>query len=368
MRNRQGSVAVIAVVSLVTLLGFTAVGVDLSLGWLAKKELQKALNAATKGGAHYLDGTDAGVTSAKNQAIALAAANKAAGKAIAISASDIETGIYNDTTGTFTASTVAASINSIRIKSSVSVNASFAKGGSFGTNKVTAGAQATGTMIAYGASEVECFIPVAIPKCVVEELYKAGGNTLEDVAFIFGSSSTNNSAWVSDDASTPSSSYLVKQIESLENNTCAGHTVSIGDTLGLNNGQVVPALNEVADAVNGSSVWWKESVWGTKPAKSGDWSTYSLIPDTNYGKIFEGPIVIVDVGSSYCTTGGPLSGTAPVSGFIKGAVYNVMKGPSAAKQSFVMRLNSLEDTDQGVATSSAAPDYGVVYYGSGNGF
>ena len=39
----EGSIAAIASISMTALLGFTALGVDLSLGWLGKKELQKGL-------------------------------------------------------------------------------------------------------------------------------------------------------------------------------------------------------------------------------------------------------------------------------------------------------------------------------------
>ena len=359
----EGSIAAIASISMTALLGFTALGVDLSLGWLGKKELQKGLDAATKGGAFYLDGTDEGVTAAKAGAVAIAAANTAAGTSIAIDLADVETGIYD---GTFTVSTDAAAVNAIRIRHSVQLGIHFAGASGVGSTTINPAAQAIGTRMPYGASEAECYLPVAIPECVVKALATYGTTNLEDVAFIFGSSTENNAAWVSDDSSTPSASYLVNQIQSLEDGSCAGSTVSIGDPVGLNNGEIVPAINEMADAVNESTQTWDDAIWGTQPPQAGDWASYTLIEATNYGKIMEGPVLVVDVGDDYCTNGGPLSGTAAITGFIKGAVYDVMKGPGADKKSFVMRLNTLEITDERVASVGTAPDYGVVYYGTGN--
>src|SRR6185369_3633604 len=152
------------------------------------------------------------------------------------------------------------------------VGASFASA-AFDTPMLRPTATAIGLRAAVGAGEADCFLPIAVPECVIEDL--AGTGTLEDTMFVFGSSGVNNAAWVGDSTATPSASWLQSQIASIENGSCAGHTLSVGTDVGLNNGVVVPALNELDNAVESSTTTWSSSIWGSLP---GQWTDSDIDP------------------------------------------------------------------------------------------
>lgn len=74
-KRQGGAVAIIVGFSLVLLIGFLAMVIDLGHLYLAKSELQNGADAAALAGAKELIGTATGVTSAVNKAIAVAAQN-----------------------------------------------------------------------------------------------------------------------------------------------------------------------------------------------------------------------------------------------------------------------------------------------------
>lgn len=76
LKNRQGgAVAVMVGISMVLLVGFLAMVIDLGHLYVAKTGLQNAADAAALSGAKQLDGTSGGVTSARNKAIETAGLN-----------------------------------------------------------------------------------------------------------------------------------------------------------------------------------------------------------------------------------------------------------------------------------------------------
>lgn len=76
LKNRQGgAVAIVVGISIVVLVGFLALVLDLGHLYIAKTELQNASDAAALAGAKELNGSAAGVTSGVNRAIATAAQN-----------------------------------------------------------------------------------------------------------------------------------------------------------------------------------------------------------------------------------------------------------------------------------------------------
>lgn len=75
--RQSGTVMILFAVSLVALLGFVALAVDLGTLYVRKSELQNAADAAALSGARELDGTRAGVQRAQQAAIDTAARNLA---------------------------------------------------------------------------------------------------------------------------------------------------------------------------------------------------------------------------------------------------------------------------------------------------
>jgi len=103
------------VVSLVALMGFASLGVDLARVQVAKTELRRAADAAAMAAAANLTG---GVTAAQSAAVSLAAANTVDGNSQVLdSTNDIEFGTWSTTTRTFTvlSGSARSGANAIRV-------------------------------------------------------------------------------------------------------------------------------------------------------------------------------------------------------------------------------------------------------------
>ena len=108
-RRRRGAVIVYAVVCTITLIAVCSFAVDLGRVQLAKTEMQRAVDAATRAGVAYLPHDTVG---AKNAAIVVAAANTVDGRPLLLMVSDIEVGRWDVATKSFSSSGVP---NAIRV-------------------------------------------------------------------------------------------------------------------------------------------------------------------------------------------------------------------------------------------------------------
>ena len=98
-RKRRGNVLVMAAVLMAVVFAFAALSIDIGYVVVANAELQNAADsAAMAGAAHLRDGP----AQARALAIALAANNSAANDDVAVAASDIELGKWDEDTATFT--------------------------------------------------------------------------------------------------------------------------------------------------------------------------------------------------------------------------------------------------------------------------
>lgn len=94
LHRQRGAVAVLTAITIVVLVGFLGLVVDLGVVYVRKTELQNAADAAALAGARELNGTAAGIGLARDQAIAIAALNGSdfAATPVAISAANLEFG------------------------------------------------------------------------------------------------------------------------------------------------------------------------------------------------------------------------------------------------------------------------------------
>jgi Flp pilus assembly protein TadG len=99
--RHRGMSMLYIVVALVAMLGFCSFAVDLGRVETAKTELRRAADAAARAGAANIP---MGSSAVQNAAIAMAAANKCDGASVVISASNVEVGIWNKSSGTFSTS------------------------------------------------------------------------------------------------------------------------------------------------------------------------------------------------------------------------------------------------------------------------
>lgn len=114
--RRRGSAIVYATFATLAISGFTALAVDWGRVQLTKSELQAAADAASRYGAAGLQNSIFGVSAARANSIAAVAQNTADGRAINYNPDqDLEIGIWNSSTKTFTPSSDAYSINAVRV-------------------------------------------------------------------------------------------------------------------------------------------------------------------------------------------------------------------------------------------------------------
>jgi len=116
LKNRQGgAVAVMVGISIVLLVGFLALVIDLGHVYIAKTELQNAADAAALAGAKELNGTAPGVTLAINRAVQVANHNNYDfTKPVATTAADLDIWVCNSPGNcTVLASTAAADTTNV---------------------------------------------------------------------------------------------------------------------------------------------------------------------------------------------------------------------------------------------------------------
>lgn len=102
VRNgEKGVVAVVVAILLLLLLGFVALVVDIGFGLTAKTQLQAAADSAALAGAARFNRTNAGITTARNDAILYAGKNKVAGASVTLPPGDVEVGSWDKQTQSF---------------------------------------------------------------------------------------------------------------------------------------------------------------------------------------------------------------------------------------------------------------------------
>lgn len=354
-RRRDGSYAVIFAITLVVLLGFAAITIDLGYQRIVRHQLENITDAAAHAGAHSLDRTEVGATAARTAAQLVASENHVADGTVTLDLNtdnatdgDIVLGTWDFSAGEFTASADPSLIDTVQVRSTLDLGTFFAKS-AFG--RATMSAQATS--YAYkpqgeGAGEVTCFLPIAIADCMFD-LYSE--EDLQSIDLALNPAGVDNVGWARPGA-TPNANWVRSQIQN-----CQGDgALAVGDSVGLNNGVITSALSELGSAINSSSTTWDTDAWGTIPGQA----SRSDVSKANYGKTLEGVIVIFDGGPDYCTgKGGSFNGSEIVSGFVFGAVYDVVNSGPAKDKNISVRIDLSAERELG--TKGGGRDAGVIY-------
>ncbi|MGD0767730.1 MAG: TadG family pilus assembly protein [Tepidisphaeraceae bacterium] len=99
--RRRGIAMIYVIVALVVMLGFCSLAVDLGRVQTAKTELRRAIDAAARSGAAFLpQGTDA----VQNAALGIASKNKVDNLFLKLNTADVQIGVWNKSTKTFSTS------------------------------------------------------------------------------------------------------------------------------------------------------------------------------------------------------------------------------------------------------------------------
>lgn len=338
-RSRRGGFVIIVAVSMTVLTGMVALAFDIGYARLMRARVEMALEAASHAAAKELDFTDDGVDRARDAAISMAGRFTVMGETLSIASDDIDFGTWDDTTGAFSSDTDAANINAVHINTSVNVPLMFGAI-SFADSDLADGFNISATTVTTsgapgGAASTNCVLPIAVPDCAVDSNGDGVLNSgLQDQKFDTGGcAGLLDSSYQQAFFATPGAFTAAKVRNAISDCEAMGG-VEVGDLVGtdvflrvdntlMNSANVMTTLaSEVAASSNSFDSRWSGSV-GTQPA-------WSAIASASYGKTVEGPIMVVDVPTSWCTAATssttmtmPSSGT--VIGFVWGAIYDGRK-------------------------------------------
>ncbi len=341
-------VLVVVALALGVLLGISALVVDLGYLSSTQAQLQAAADAGSHAGAMQLDGTDAGVVAASQAAVDVASFNTVAGEPLTLDPStEVEVGIWDIPSSSFTPGGGALFINAVRVTARRDDLPAWFANAAFGEEVLAASAVSIAHRQFAGAGEVECFIPLGIPGCVIDDVYGFDGINMVDL--VLNPPGVNNVAWARPGAN-PNANWLRDQLWDCE----FDGSLAVGDAIDLNNGVINSALKAMADEVEASSTTWNEDLWGPIPAQH----ARSGIAKSKYGNTLEGPVAVYE-DDSFCSSPGPMNGTYAVSGFVWGAIYDVATSGPAADRTIRMRIDTTGSYDYG--TDDGGTDYGVEY-------
>jgi hypothetical protein len=341
-------VVVVVALCLGILLGISALVVDLGYLGAAQAQLQAAADAASHAGAMQLDGTADGVVAAEQAAIDLASFNTVAGEPVVLDPSTgVETGVWDIPSSTFTPGGTALEINAVRVLARRDDLPAWFANAAFGEETLAASVVSVAHKQDAGAAEVECFIPLGIPGCLIDDVYGMDGINMVDL--VLNPPGVNNVAWARPGAN-PNANWLRSQLWDCEQDG----SLSVDDSVDLNNGVINSALKAMADEVEASGSVWDTDLWGPLPSQH----SRSGIKKSSYGNTLEGPIAVYE-DDAFCSSPGPMNGTYPVAGFVWGAIYDVATSGPAAQRTIRMRIDTTQSHEGG--TQAGGTNYGIEY-------
>jgi len=320
-RNRRGNATRVVMV-FGTLLGFSALSIDVGLIRVAGTEIQVTLDAAALSAASVLNGTDAGITRARAVAVDIASRNNVLGNGVIIPSTTVEVAHWDRGTGVYDVYDLGvddpALVNAVRI---VHQPPSFSPGlgavafGAVGYT-VQARSMAFRPLNAGPAGDSDCFLPLAIPDCHLASA-PLGANP-PPMKFTFSPTPTDAIAWGSP-AGNPNSAWIQSQLL----DPCASGNVEVGDPIFVNEGVHDSALQTVRDIINGSSTDTWDPVYGPAPLRDGITGNDPLNSEvTRWGFVLEGPVALVDAGADCSAVS--FVGSLPTTGIGWAVVYDVM--------------------------------------------
>lgn len=114
-RRSRGAVIIWVTVTMLGMMGFCSLAVDLGRVQAAKTEMHAACDAAARFGASGLANVLYGTSAASSNAIAVAGQNLVDGTPLVLTSSDVQTGIWTSATHTFTANNNPALCNAVKV-------------------------------------------------------------------------------------------------------------------------------------------------------------------------------------------------------------------------------------------------------------
>jgi Flp pilus assembly protein TadG len=379
-RARVGN-ATFTAVSVLCLLGFGALTVDIGHARMVRAQLQNAVDAAAHAAVLDIDGTDAGLVAALDAALLVGASNAADGAAVTLSPDDVVFGIHAD--GAFTPSTDAALVNAVVVShQKLDVETTFGLA-AFGVSTLGAGASALAVKPGPSpASAVSCYLPLAVPRCAIQ------GPGIFD--FQASSNTRDTAGWAAlpgADGTRPNADFLMQQLSGLD---CIG--AEIGSTIEAMNGNAGSATASALERINAGGMGpgpftsrgtefaapdeWPVDRWADTPTASERMGGSGVSRDVfgQYG--IAGPILLVsqdadaDGEDDFCDDddGDGLpddppnwTGEMTLEGFAYGLIYDGKTNGRSTKGTLRIRINTEFDFDDYATDGGGDVDYGLVF-------
>lgn len=314
-RHRRGNTAVIVALCTVALFGSAALAIDLPFARLVQAQLQDVADAASHAATAQLDGTEAGLSLARDVARDIAGAHVVAGRPVSLADEDIVAGVYDKDAGTFTPTNDATAANAVRVAANRQDMGLFFAPLAFRRESISLAGRSSSAHETGPAGRADCFLPLALPACLVDRWSRDG---LQDVRLQTNPAGIDNVGWAST-SSAPNATGTRTQLADCR----ASGPARVGDPVYLQSGSVNNAYAEIADLMARSATRWSDDRWGPQPAKL----TGSRLAAADYGKTLEGVVLVFDGGDGYCQgNGGAYNGDEPIAGFVWGAIYDVRTG------------------------------------------
>lgn len=353
-KHRRGN-AVTVGLSLVTLLGCTALVVDVGYLLSANVELQASLDSAALAGVGYFDNTAAGVALARAKAVEFAAMNSAGGLPVVVPDEAIQVGIINEARE-FVPSEDPTQIHAMSIDHTMVEVPAFFAPAAFGQATMQHNARSIARRFpGRGAGRVDCFLPLAVPDCVFDD-----PAATEALQFRMSSANNDNTAWAD-----PNGNASANVVNNTLNGNCPVGGASVGDPVYLNNGELGSSFQTVRDILNDSgpdALPWDTARWGTQPARMSG----SSVNAANYGNsVIEGPIMMFHAPPQPgvpCGSAVQFNGSRTITGFTYAVIYDVAS--QGNDKNLRVRLDLTNEYDMG--TGGGGFDSNILSPGGGS--
>ncbi|MFZ5475613.1 MAG: TadG family pilus assembly protein [Myxococcota bacterium] len=343
--SRSGNAAVQVGLSIWVIVGFAAIGIDLTVIKVYQQELYNAAEAASHAGAAQLDGTADGVSAARTIAEQVGEMNTILGSSVAFDPNtanaadgDIVLGRIDFSTNTFVPTTDPATAVAVKAKAyRGGVGTYFAR--LFGLNTVSA--EETAIAVAGGPRTAECPMPIAVPECALPD------DGICDFEITMSNSNVDNAAWALPQSNNPSASDLSAAI-----NGCTAESSTV-DVLSLNNGQIQSVLNDLQTYLRNQTEMWDTSEFGAMPAQpttvwvdqNGETKGPSTVPTADYGKVIKRLGMVYDDPSN-CTNSSMNYNGVPIKGYVTMVVYDIRTSNSGGNGRWVKMRIACDEADE----------------------
>lgn len=355
--GRRGNVATVVALSMTGLIGFAALTIDMGYARMVHQQLENTSEAAARAGAARLDGTDEGMVAAREAAVTLAAANPAGGEIVVLDpnpgndpAGDVVLGVWDDEAGTFVPSDDPVVVDTVQVRARLAEVRLFFARVAMERASTPVSARTRAVAPVAPATATDCYIPLALPSCIV---YREGTEGLQDLDIQLNNPAADDVGWGRVNGS-PNANWSRDQMLDCQQ----GGEAAIGDPVTLQNGSVVSALGAVADRISTSDTRWDPEKWGTLPSRMSG----SSITPANYGKTYEGPLPVFESPPEYCIgSGGSFTGSYPLVGFVWASLYDVRNAGAISDRTVKLRVDTTRTYDFGTSWGGG-PDWGALTY------